>query len=66
MKFMQTFPLPLKPSRLEEDKFKNFVFDLQRFDGEKTEKPTAKRRVNLQGNVINDSAVLFSLPGRDV
>ena len=48
MKFMQTFPLPLKPSRLEEDKFKNFVFDLQRFDGEKTEEPTPKKRADAR------------------
>ena len=32
----------LKPSPLDEPKI--FVFDLQRFDGEKTEEPTAKKR----------------------
>ena len=31
-------PLPL------DDSLKNFVFDLQRFDGEKTEEPTTKKR----------------------
>lgn len=45
MKCTRIFPLPSKPSRLEEDNnLKNFVFDLQRFDGEKTEEPTAKKR----------------------
>ena len=45
MKCTLIFPLPSKPSRLEEDNnLKNFVFDLQRFDGEKTEEPTAKKR----------------------
>ncbi|MBR4904317.1 MAG: flagellar biosynthesis protein FlhB [Selenomonadaceae bacterium] len=44
MKCMQIFPLHSKPSRLEEDIFTDFVFDLQRFDGEKTEEPTSKKR----------------------
>ena len=38
MKCTLTSELPLKPSRLD------FVFDLQRFDGEKTEEPTSKKR----------------------
>ena len=32
-----------RPLHLDDD-LKNFVFDLQRFDGEKTEEPTAKKR----------------------
>ena len=39
MKSTQIFPLPLKLSPP-----KDFVFDLQRFDGEKTEEPTTKKR----------------------
>ena len=35
--------LLLNSSRLDDD-LKNFVFDLQRFDGEKTEEPTSKKR----------------------
>lgn len=48
MKCTRIFPLPSKPSRLEEDNLKNFVFDLQRFDGEKTEEPTAKKRLDAR------------------
>ena len=35
-------PLPL------DDDLKNFVFDLQRFDGEKTEEPTPKKRADAR------------------
>lgn len=48
MKCIQIFLSPLKPSPLEEDKLKNFVFDLQRFQGEKTEEPTAKKRADAR------------------
>ena len=43
MKCMQIFLSRLKPLPPDDD-FKNFVFDLQRFDGEKTEEPTSKKR----------------------
>lgn len=39
MKCMQISPLPSKPLPLDD-----FIFDLQRFDGEKTEEPTSKKR----------------------
>ena len=42
MKFTEIFLLPLKPSRPD------FVFDLQRFDGEKTEEPTPKKRADAR------------------
>ncbi len=44
MKCMHISALHSKPLHLEDDAFKNFVFDLQRFDGEKTEEPTSKKR----------------------
>lgn len=43
MKCTPIFLSPLKPLPLDDD-LKNFVFDLQRFDGEKTEEPTTKKR----------------------
>ena len=42
MKCTRISQSPSKPSPLDEPKI--FVFDLQRFDGEKTEEPTAKKR----------------------
>jgi len=43
MKCTRISPLHSKPSSLD-DELKIFVFDLQRFDGEKTEEPTEKKR----------------------
>ena len=43
MKCTQIFQSHSKPLHLDDD-LKNFVFDLQRFDGEKTEEPTQKKR----------------------
>lgn len=43
MKCTQIFQSRSKPLPLDDD-LKNFVFDLQRFDGEKTEEPTSKKR----------------------
>ena len=43
MKCMQIFLSRLKPLP-PDDAFKDFVFDLQRFDEEKTEEPTSKKR----------------------
>ena len=43
MKFTPISSLRSKPLPLD-DSLKNFVFDLQRFDGEKTEEPTTKKR----------------------
>ena len=42
MKFTEIFLLLSKPSRPD------FVFDLQRFDGEKTEEPTPKKRADAR------------------
>lgn len=47
MKCTLTFPLHSNHCHLDDDP-KNFVFDLQRFDGEKTEEPTAKRRADAR------------------
>lgn len=65
MKCTRIFPLPSKPFPLEDD-YKNFVFDLQRFDGEKTEEPTSKKREDARkkGQVarsqeLNTAFVLF-------
>ena len=43
MKFTQVFQSRSSPCLLD-DELKIFVFDLQRFDGEKTEEPTPKKR----------------------
>ena len=43
MKCTPIFQSHSKPLPLDDD-LKNFVFDLQRFDGEKTEEPTPKKR----------------------
>lgn len=45
MKYTPISQSPLKPWLLDDGKSpKDFVFDLQRFDGEKTEEPTQKKR----------------------
>ena len=47
MKCTLTLPLSSNPLPLD-DELKNFVFDLQRFDDEKTEEPTAKKRADAR------------------
>ena len=47
MKCTLTFPSHSNHLPLDDD-LKNFVFDLQRFDGEKTEEPTAKKRADAR------------------
>ena len=47
MKCTLTSPLSSNHSLLD-DELKNFVFDLQRFDDEKTEEPTAKKRADAR------------------
>ena len=47
MKCTLIFPCHSKPLPLD-DEPKKFVFDLQRFDGEKTEEPTAKKRADAR------------------
>ncbi len=65
MKCTRISQSPSKPSPLDEPKI--FVFDLQRFDGEKTEEPTAKKRSDARnkGQVarsqeLNTAFVLLS------
>ena len=47
MKCTLTLPSQSNHCHLDDDP-KNFVFDLQRFDGEKTEEPTAKKRADAR------------------
>ncbi len=47
MKCTPIFQSHSKPLPLDDD-LKNFVFDLQRFDGEKTEEPTPKKRADAR------------------